>query len=187
MTRKVAVVAVLCALLGTSVWAQGPVREITMGTKTAPAMNVAYVERESTVNELLQMFSEAGTDLSKKAEAAGFHMLGNVVLVLRMDAEPQPDQLIKWECWLPIAEKPVAEDFDTAAAVKVKSVPEEHVAFTYHVQQGSPETTFAQLYMWSLGQGLQLSGEVRGVVTFLPPKQGDKEPRIVIEAQVVIL
>lgn len=187
MMRKVAVAVVLCVLLATSVWAQTPVREITMGTRTTAAMNVVYVERECTMTELLQQFSEAGTELGKSAEAAGFHMLGSVILVVKMDAQPQPEQPVKWECWMPVAEKPVAEDLDAAAAVKVKNIPEEHVAYTYHVEQGSPETTFAQLYMWALGQGLQASGEIRGVVTFLPLREGDKEPRFAIEAQVVIL
>lgn len=187
MIRKVSLGIVLCALLATSVWAQTPARQITTGTRTTSPMNVVYVERQSTVQDLLEQFSQAGIELSKSAEEAGFHLLGNVILDLTVDAEPGPDQLIKWECWLPIADKPLAEDLDANAKVKVKSIPEEHVAYTYHVGEGSPETTFWQLYMWTLGQGLQATGEIRGIVTFLPPRQGDKGPRMVIEAQVVIL
>jgi effector-binding domain-containing protein len=187
MTSKLVAVVAFCALLSTSVWAQTPAREIALGTRTTAAMNVVYVERECTVTDLLKQFSEAGIELGKNAEAAGFHSLGNVILTLTLDAEPGPDQLIKWECWIPVAEKPVAEDLDKTAKLKVKSIPEEHVAYTYHVGEGSPETTFAQLYMWALGQGMQLSGEVRGIVTFLPPREGDNTSRYVIEAQVVVL
>jgi hypothetical protein len=150
-------------------------------------MNVVYVERQSTAQELLQKFTEAGMELRKSAEEAGFHPLGSVILDVTIDAEPAPGQLITWECWLPIADKPLPEDLDANAKVKVKSVAEEHVAYTYHVGENSPETTFYQLYMWALGQGLQPTGEIRGIVSFLPPREGDDRPQFVIEAQLVIL
>lgn len=174
---------VICALalaVASLVHAQG----LTRGTRTAPAMTVAYVTKTSQLENAKNDVEAALPVLWAACHAANLHPLG--VPTLSVEIGGVEAGMLKWEAWLPLVDKLDPERLPQTADFKIKQIPAAPVAYLYSA--GDPYQTmqdaFTDLFTWALNQNLPTTGFARATI-YLGPL--GKEPQdIVTECQLVL-
>jgi effector-binding domain-containing protein len=162
------VVALVGALAGIAEAAPVADRPMQQGTKVVAAMYVAYASKTSAPEDVDAQTSETLNELWTLCVDNGLHPAGPPTVVAEI--QPQADQPVRWEAWLPLADQPSEDDLANRGPVPIKQVPEARVAFTYHSgDPGNIQGTFAALVKWMVGEGMTPAGHARVVVSMTPP------------------
>jgi len=163
----VAAVVLVITLAGIAQAAPVADRPMQQGTKLVAAMYVAYAGKTSAPKDVAAQIEETLHELWTSCVDNGFHPAGPPTVAAGI--QPQADQVVKWEAWLPLGDQPSADDLANKGPVPIKQIPQAWVAFSYH--SGDPvniQDTFAALVKWMVGQGMTPVGHARVVVNMTP-------------------
>ena len=166
MSAVVAVMLVV-TLAGIAHAAPSADRPVQHGAKLVAAMYVAYAGKTSAPKDIGADIEAALHELWVSCIDNDLHPAGPPTVAAEI--QPQADQALKWEAWLPLADQPSADDLANKGPVPIKQIPATWVAFTYH--SGDPANiadAFAALVTWMTGQGLTPVGHSRVVVSMTP-------------------
>jgi len=143
-------------------------RPVQQGAKLVPAMYVAYAGKTCAPKDIGAQIEATLHELWVSCLDNGLHPAGPTTVAAEI--QPQADQAIRWEAWLPLADQPSADDLANKGPVQIRQIPATWVAFTYH--SGDPATisdTFAALVKWMTDKGMTPAGHSRVVVSVTPP------------------
>lgn len=147
-------------------------QDLAIGTKTAPAMVVAYAG-STTALETAQGEVESGlAALWKACTDAGLHPIG--VPMLSVDLNGAQTGPICWEAWLQLADPLDPARLPDKPGLKIKQVPATSVAYTYHA--GNPwqmDAAFTRLHMWATNQNLAIGSRARAIIYVWPGQKDD--------------
>jgi len=172
----------LCLVLALLCLDVAVAQNLQAGTKTAPAMVVAYVAGQSPLPAARDDVGKAFMSLWTACHAQGLHPLGLPILAL--DATGIDAGTLNWEARLPLADTLDPNALPDKPELHVKLIPETKVA--YHFAAGDPwqamEAAFGDLHQWAVNQNLPVTSQVRAVVYIGP--FGNEAENIVTECQI---
>jgi hypothetical protein len=148
-------------------------QDLAIGTKSVPAMYVAFVAKTSSL-EAVKTDTTAGlTALWTACRAAGLHPIGVPTLSVALSGiETGP---LSWEAWLVLTDLLDPARLPQKPGLTTKQVPATQVVYTYHA--GDPwqmEPAFERLHAWATNQNLPLGGRARTMFYVWPGEKSDE-------------
>ena len=147
-------------------------QDLAIGTKTVPAMYVAFVAKTSPLDGVKTEVQAGLEALWTACREGGLHPIG--IPMLSVDLAGVENGPLNWEAWLQLADLLDPARLPQNPGLTVKLVPAAQVCYTYHA--GDPwqmEPAFLRLYQWTTNQNLPLGGRARAMFYVWPSEKND--------------